>query len=332
MKPLSCLLFILLPLAAPLHASPTLDAIRKAGVLKCGIDQSEAEFSMTDEHGPRVAFDRDLCQAYAAAILGAHARVVIQGYPDNDTALQALQKHEVDLVASVSDDLTHATLANVSLTRPVLYDAQGLLVLRAAAITQLKDLDRKKICFLDQSEAELNLQSWFTRHHLTLNPFPFQEEGEMEAAFVTGNCAALSGDLTRLANTRAAFASRAAEYTLLPETIAADPLATAWRSDDPQFGNVLQWVFNLLLAADSIDGLQPHGLTAPDNDPILVRLNGSTRELGRPLGLSDDWPAQVLAAVGNYAAILARDLGDASPLHLPRGLLSPDTLQALPVK
>ena len=44
-------------------------------------------------------------------------------------------KHEVDLVASVSDDLTHATLANVSLTRPVLYDAQGLLVLRAAAIT-----------------------------------------------------------------------------------------------------------------------------------------------------------------------------------------------------
>jgi general L-amino acid transport system substrate-binding protein len=311
--------------AAVLHAAstPGLASIRQAGVLACGIDQSEAEYNLSEQHGPRVAFDQDLCRAVAVAILGPRAQVAVKGYPDSDTALEALQHKEVDLIASVSADFTHSTIAGVSLTRPVLFDAQGFLVLHSARIEHIADLDRKKICFLDQTESELNLHAWFARHQLSFKPFPFQEEGEMEAAFVTGNCAALSGDLTRLANARAAFASRAREYDLLPETIALDPLAMAYRSSDPAFGNILAQVFNVLVAAEELGVSSKNaGQLLASPAPEIQRLLGRTRELARPLALEDGWTAKVLSEVGNYGEIFGRGLGEGCPLKMPRGLNS----------
>ena len=38
------------------------------------------------------------------------------------------------------------------------------------------------------------------------------------------------------------------------------------------------------------------------------------------LGLDNAWAAHVIAAVGNYGEIYDRDLGDQSPLKLPRAL------------
>ncbi len=315
-------------------ASPTAAAIQRAGVLTCGIDQSEAEYSRTEEHGSRVAFDRDLCTAIAAAILGVHPHIRIKGYPDSDTALQALEKNEVDMVATVSDDFSHSTQPGVHLARPVLFDGEGFLVLRSSGITHAADLARRKICFLDGSETELNLRSWLSQRGIPWTPFPFQEEGEMEAAFVTGNCAALAGDQTRLANARAAFGPRTKDYDFLPEIIAPDPLASACRSDDPAFVKIVTWTEDVLLEAEAMhvsrssveasiahDARTARSLDAaePDGDPLLLRLLGSTQELGKPLDLDAAWPAHVLEEVGNYAEIYDRDLGDGSLLHIPRG-------------
>ncbi len=58
----------------------------------------------------------------------------------------------------------------------------------------------------------------------------------MEAAFLNGNCDALAGDLTRLANTRASFGNRANEYLIVPELISTDPLAAAYLSIDRDLG------------------------------------------------------------------------------------------------
>jgi general L-amino acid transport system substrate-binding protein len=304
-------------------ASPTVDAIRKSGTLTCGISQSEAEYSIADEHGPRVAFDEALCRAVAVAILGPHARTLIKGFPDNDTALAALRAHEVDLIPTVSDDFTHATAPGITLSRPVLIDAQGFLVLRASGITQPADLAHKKICFLTGSEAETNLHTWFDRHNLTFLPFPFQEQGEMEAAFVTNNCAALSGDLTRLANTRVAFASRAKEYEILPETVALDPLAMASRAGDPTFTNILNATLTILLTAEQLGVTQSQiPALASTKNPAIQRLLGQSHELANALGLDQLWPTNVLSATGNFAELYTRTLGEKSPLNLPRGLNS----------
>jgi general L-amino acid transport system substrate-binding protein len=334
----ACVLCCLLVSPAALHAaSPTVAAIRKAGELTCGIDQSEAEYSTTEQHGPRVAFDRDVCKAVAVAILGPLARVAVKGYPDSDTALQALLKGEVDLVPTVSDDFSHNTLPGVGLTRPVLLDGVGLLVLRASNISSAAGLANKKICFLDQTESELDLHSWFGQRSLHFLPFPFQEQGEMEAAFVTANCAALAGDRTRLANARANFGARSKDYVFLPEVLSADPLASAYRRDDAGFGNIVTWTEDVLLDAEALHVTSANATAMlSSSDVLLRRLLGATHELGRPLGLDDAWPLQVIQAVGNYGEVFERDLGAASPLRLPRGQnnlwSAGGLLQPLPLK
>ena len=306
-----------------LPSTNTLTTIQHRGTLLCGLNQSEAEYNLADQHGPRVAFDTDLCRAVAAAILGPQAHYAIKGYPDNDTALDALRAGEVDLVPTVSDDLTHATHPGIQLTQPVLYDAIGILIPTAAHITTLAQLSGQRICYLAETEIDAQLHAYFDTHHLTLVPFPFQEQGEMEAAFATHNCTALAGDLTRLATVRISLGNRAPDYALLPETIAPDTLAMASRSgtpDDLRFHNVLVWTLNLLVAAEEHNITHANLPTASKSqDPTLRRLLGLTRELGHPLGLNDAWPVHVLEATGNYGELYDRDLGANSPLKLPRG-------------
>jgi general L-amino acid transport system substrate-binding protein len=319
--------------SAPLVTSPTVAAIRKAGVLTCGVDQSEAEYSTTDEHGSRVAFDRDLCDAVAAAILGKLHRVVLKGYPDEDTAIQALRSGEVDMVATVSDDFTHSNLPGIELTRPVLNDWKGFMVLRHAGITRATQLSGKKVCVLAETEAEVILRAWFAKQKLIFVPFPFSEEGEMEAAFVTGNCTALFGDATRLANTRAAFGSHARDYFLLPEIIAPDPLAEATRRDDETFVHIVQWTVEVLLLARE-EGITAQSITKAHSgqSPAVDYLLDAAHSLGRPLGLEDGWLARVIAAVGNYEEIYHRDVGAGSPLNLPAPPKHDPALQTLSFK
>ena len=329
---------LLLAATFDLHAaSPTVDSIRENGVLSCGIDQSEAEFSTTDEHGSRVDFDRDICNAVAAAILGKPYRVIIKGYPDEDTALKSLRAHEVDMVASVSDDFTHSTSAGVRLSHPVLFDWETFMVPRSSLLKRGSQLAGKKICFLSETEAEVNLRSWFKRRRLNFVPFPFQEEGEMEAALVTGNCSALFGDATRLANTRVAMNRAAQDYVILPNRVALDPLAAGYRNDDQEFGNVIDWTIEILLLAEERGVMKQNpGNPHTSCDPATMRLLDRTHTLGRPVNLDDHWTERVIEAVGNYGEIFQRDVGQDSPLKLPRGQnalgIHRGLMQGLPLK
>jgi general L-amino acid transport system substrate-binding protein len=318
MRRVLVLLCLLLPVLA--QASSTVDKIRKANALVCGIDQNEAEYSTTDDHGARVAFDQDICKEVAAAVMGPGARIVIKGYPDDQTAMDALSSGEVDLIASLSADFTHATDQSLNLTRPILYDGVTVMVPISSGVTKTSQLSGKKICFIAETEIEVNLRAWFEVHHLVFVPFPFQEEGEMEAAYITNNCTGIAGDITRLAVTRAAFGTQARDHILLAGTISKDPLAIASRSSDPQWSKLLDWVVNALIQAEE-SGITAASINSihTSREPVVERLLGNTRELGRPVGLDDRWAFNAIAAAGNYGEIFSRDLGADSPLKLTRG-------------
>jgi general L-amino acid transport system substrate-binding protein len=306
--------------AAQINAS-TLTHIRQTKTLRCGINQETPEYSTSDDHGARQAFDADICRAVAIAILGPKARVVLMPFPDDVTSMAALSSGKVDLLPTLTLDLKHTSNTAFTFSPALLYDGVGFLVPTAANLAHARDLNNRKICFLAETEVEVALRIWFAKQNLKFLPFPFQEEGEMEAAYVTGNCSALAGDLTRLANTRVAFGPLASRYVLLPEQVSQDPLAAASRSDDPHFANIVRWVIEILLNAESVD-LTQHNATSghSSSDPTVQILAGQTREIGTILGLENDWAVHVLATVGNYGEIYDRDLGDQSPLKLPRAL------------
>jgi general L-amino acid transport system substrate-binding protein len=303
-------------------ASPTLNRVRTAGVLRCGIDQEQAEYSTSDDHGNREAFDADLCRAVAAAVLGDPAQVRVTHYPDDRTAMRGLSGGEVEMVATLTDDFTHSVGTHLEFTRPVLWDGVGFLVPAGSPVERARQLSGKKICFLAETAVEESVRAWFAREHLDFVPFPFQEEGEMEAAFATGNCGALAGDGTRLAGTRATLARHGRRARLLPERISKDPLATAVRDDDLQWAAIVNWVMEALVQAEE-SGVTRANVRAmrarASGDPVLRFLLGASREIGPVLGLDDDWVVNVIRATGNYGEIYERDMGRASALGLPRG-------------
>jgi general L-amino acid transport system substrate-binding protein len=236
--------------------------------------------------------------------------------------MQGLSGGDVEMVGTLTDDFTHGVGMHIALTRPVLRDGVGFLLLEPSPVTRARQLSGKKICFLAETKVEESVRAWFAHAHLDFVPFPFQEEGEMEAAFATGNCGALAGDGTRLAETRMALARHGHRAQLLPERISKDTLAAAVRDDDPQWAALVNWVMETLVQAEE-SGVTRANVNAmrsrADSDPVLRFLLGASHQIGPALGLDNDWVVRVIEATGNYGEIYERDLGDGSPMKLPRG-------------
>ena len=338
---LSAGVLVLCGAAHAADGASTLSRVRGAGVVRCGIDVELAEYSTADDHGNRAAFDADLCRAVAVAVLGANAKIASVNFPDDAAAMAALAAGEVDLIPTLTDDFSHAVGTHIAFTRPVLWDGVGFLVPAASVVTRARQLSGRKICFLAETTVEESVRAWFASERLSFVPFPFQEEGEMQAAFATGNCGALAGDRTRLAQTRAAMAAHNKPTRLLPETISKDPLAAAVREGDAQWAALVSWVMEALVEAEErgVTQANAHALSAgaaKDTDPLQRFLLGGSHQIGSGLGLDDGWVARVVEAVGNYGDIYERDLGSGSAMKLPRGenLLGRDggRMVALPAK
>lgn len=298
----------------------TLTRVRERGYLLCGIDRAEAEYSSTDEHGSRVAFDGDLCKAVAVAALGPQARFLVTLYADDGTSRQALLDGKADIIASLSKELSPAAgqtvASSIGFTEPILHDPIRLMVPRSSGVHHAPELSGKLVCLLSETNVQDQVQRWFDARHLDLLPFPFQEEGEMEAAFVTGHCTALAGDLTRLAETRTDTGSRAQDYVLLPDALADDPLAIAYRAGDPAWKNLVDGTRNLLFAADRIQGVT---LTRPSKqDPPTQQLLQLLANSDECHGLTREQIAAILGSVGPYSQIYARDLASTTASELPR--------------
>ena len=323
-KILPCLLLLLASVAfaqKSAQSGSTLTKIRAANALSCGVDFEEAEYTNADAHGNHSAFDLDLCKAFAVAVLGPHATAKIIPYRDEADALAGLKAGAIDVLATASLNFNNTANHQFGFSHPALYDYQGFLVNKASNIHSTADLANKKVCFLLGGELESQIHAYMDRQKFKWLPFPFSEEGEMEAALITHNCDAVSADVTQLAYERIAFRNMAASYEILPDVVAKDPLAPAYRLDDPQWANIVSWVVNALIQAEE-SGVTHTNLAEmkQSTDPEIMRLLGTQRGWGQYLGLDDAWAAQVIEAVGNYGELYDRTLGPSTIMHLTRGV------------
>jgi len=318
-------------------AGPTLDKIKAGGPLACGVNTELPEYSTQDAHGNHAAFDQDICKAVAVAVLGANAKFTIVPFQDEQDALKALKSGQIALLATGSANFINSIDTGLGFARPIFYDYQGFLVNKTKGIASAKDLAGKKVCFLGGTELEIQLQGYMQRRKINWLPFSFQEEGEMEAAFVTGNCAAISADVSQLATERLAYKDGGRIFGILPDVIGKDPLAPAYRLDDPQWAAIVNWTVEALIQAEE-SGVTQANLAEmkKSEDPVIRRLLGVQRGYGQFLGLDDAWAARVIETVGNYGEMFDRDLGAASPMKLPRGPNNLSTqgglMYALPIR
>ena len=300
-------------------AGPVLDKVRAAHTVSCGVIKEEEDYSRASDHGNRAAFDLDLCKAVAVAALGPGAHFTLNVFPDEPMAVKALQAGKVDLLASASPTVAN-TAAGVGFGPVTFHDGLSIMFPNNPAIHIAADLAGKKICFVITSATETALKTYAARQHISYIWYPFSEVGEMEAAFFTGNCAGLAGDVSQLANTRAIDRARVGEFTILPQVLHADPLAPAYRALDPQWGAVVRWTVDTLVAAEQLGVTQGNvAAMQASSDEEIGQLLGQRFGTGALLGLQDHWGADVLRAVGNYGEVFDRDLGAGSPLRVDRG-------------
>jgi len=303
-----------------LQAGPVLDKVRAAKTFFCGLNRDLIEYSTADGHGNRAQFDADLCTAVAVAVLGPKAKVSLTAYPDEPKSLEALRKGEVDLVPTATPDFGNTVMSGLNFGYPILFDAQSFIVLKSLHIKSANELSGRRICYLDSTGVADNLHDFAARGTFDFKPFPFTEQGEMEAAFITNNCQAMASDITQLANMRLAFRRLADNYEIIPDNIAPDPLAPVYAANDRDWSAIIQWTMQALIMAEA------EGITRANVDSKLKseeyrvqRLLGVTTGYGNKLKLADDWALNVIRAVGNYGEIYDRDLGMNSPLKIPRG-------------
>ncbi len=309
--------------AAPLaHAGKDLDAIKSRGALICGVSTGLAGFSAADSQGKWTGLDVDYCRALAAAILsdGNKVRFSPLTAPQRFTALQS---GEVDILSrNTTWTLTRDASLGMFFAGVTFYDGQGFMVPKALNVKSAKQMKGATVCVQSGTTTELNLTDYSRANNLDLKPVVFADLAATNAAFFAGRCQVYTTDASGLASIRSKEAKNPADYVILPELISKEPLGPAVRRGDDDYFAIARWVLNALIDAEEQGVTQANvdEMKKDSKNPNVMRLLGSgTEDTGKLLGLDKEWAYRAIKATGNYGEIFERNVGEKTPINLPRG-------------
>ena len=297
--------------------SATLDAVRARGTLICGVDGNTAGFSLPDSQGVYRGLDVDGCRAVAAAVLGDATKVKYVPLTTTNR-FTALQSAEIDvLIRETTWTLGREASLGAEFAGINFYDGTGFVVKTASGVKSAKDLDGASVCVQSGTSTELAVSDFFRQAKLKFTPILIDDYPQLQAAFVAGRCDVLSNDSSALATFRATQ-GKPDDYTLLPEIISKEPLGPMVRKGDDKWFDVIRWVYYAQLIAEE------HGLTsaniddaATSQEPEVRRFLGLEGDLGKAMGLDNQWAYNAIKQVGNAGEIWEHNM---TPLGLPRGI------------
>jgi len=168
----------------------------------------------------------------------------------------------------------------------------------------------------------LNLADFFRANDMEYEPVPIETNAEGQQQYLAGACDTYTTDSSGLAATRATF-ENPTEHVILPEIISKEPLGPLVRHGDPDWGDIVRWTLNALIAAEEYGitsaNIQDMAANGTDN-PEVNRILGTEGNLGEMLGLEADWAVKAIMAGGNYAELFEKHIGENTPVGLARGL------------
>ncbi|QDQ87027.1 amino acid ABC transporter substrate-binding protein [Alcaligenaceae bacterium SJ-26] len=307
------------PLAAA--QASTLDTVKARGVVQCGTTTGFAGFSAPDDKGEWRGLDIDLCKALAAAVFGDATR--FKAVPLNaQQRFTALQSGEVDvLTRNTTVTQQRDTALGIIGAGINFYDGQGFLVPRSLDVDSALDLNGATICLQTGTSNENTLADWARGHNIQYTPVVFDQFNEVVNAFAAGRCDVFSTDASGLASIRISRLSNPDDYLVLPEIISKEPLGPFVRQGDDAWLNIVKWTFYAMLEAEEYGISQANvDEQLKSENPNVQRILGVTPGAGKNLGLDEKWAYNIVKQVGNYGESYARNVGENSPLQIPRGL------------
>ena len=310
-----------LALIAGAANATTLDDVKAKGFVQCGANAAGLiGFASTDDKGEWTGLDVDYCRAVAAAIFGDGTKVKFSPLNAKER-FTALQSGEVDMLArNTTWTMSRDTSLGLTFAGTNYYDGQGFMVKKSLGVSSALELSGASICVQTGTTTELNLADYFKVSQMELNPVVFEKQEEADAAYDAGRCDAYTTDASGLYSIRLKLASPD-DHMVLPEVISKEPLGPVVRQGDDGWFNVVKWVHFALLNAEELGVTQANvdEMKTSDNQDVR-RLLGVDGTFGEGIGLSNDWAANAIKAVGNYGEIFEHNVGPDSPLKIDRGL------------
>jgi general L-amino acid transport system substrate-binding protein len=193
-------------------------------------------------------------------------------------------------------------------------------VKKSLGVTSALQLGGATVCVQTGTTTELNMADYFKVNNMKYNPVVLEKLDEVNAAYDSGRCDAVTTDASGLYSTRLIM-SKPDDNIVLPEIISKEPLGPVVRQGDVQWFNIVKWVGFALLDAEELGVTQANAdqMKSSQNQEVR-RLLGADGTFGEGIGLKNDWALNVIKAVGNYGEIFERNIGSGSKLKIARGL------------
>lgn len=303
--------------AAGAASAGTLDEVRQRDAVLCGVSTGLPGFSVPDSQNNWTGMDVDFCRAVAAAVLGDASKVKFTPLSAKER-FTALQSGDIDILSrnttwtASREQAMGAVFAGV-----MFYDGQGFMVKKSANIKRASQLNGATVCVQPGTTTELNLTDYFRSKKMTFKPVVIQDLSQVEQAFFGGRCDVYTTDISGLAATRRK-ADKPDDYVILPDAISKEPLGPMIRRGDWDYFNLVRWTLFGLIEAEEYGVTQANvdKLKAESKEPPIQRLLGTSGDIGKGMGLDNDWMFRVIKAVGNYGEMFTRNV---TPLGLERG-------------
>lgn len=302
-------------------ASPTLQAVKARGYLKCGVHPGLPGFAFQDVKGVWRGFDVDICRAVAAAVLGDAAKVRFVSVSNRDR-FSPIKAEQID-VLSRNTSWTLARDAGLGLDFAAItyFDGQGFLAPRTLNLASADELNGARICVQTGTASDTNLADYFRARGISYTPVLLASEEEARNAYQSEKCDAFSADVSALAATRSVL-NNPNGHVILPTVISKEPLGPVVRQNDPAWTDIVRWTVNALILAEElgVNSKTVEQSLETASDPRTRRLLGLEDDFGALLGLRKDWAYQAIRQVGAYDEIFRGNIGSDSALKLERGL------------
>lgn len=323
-------LLLLLPLAACTESTPTgqngngqpkgrLATVLSRGKVICGVSGELPGFSFVGQDGKYSGLDVDVCRAIAAALFDNPDAVEYRNLNAKER-FTALQTGEVDVLSrNTTWTLSRDTSVGLDFAPIVFLDGQGIMVKQASNIKTLADLKDKSICIQTGTTTEQNLTDQMQKRGIPYKPVVFEDVNTTFATYAEGRCDGVTADRSQLISRRTTL-PKPEENIILPEVLSKEPLAPAIASGDSAWADAVRWtIFSLFEAEELGITSQNIGQFSTSKDPTVRRFLGTEGELGKGMGVANDFAARIVKHVGNYGEIYDRNLGPQTKLNLPRG-------------
>ncbi len=301
----------------------TLEQVREKGAVTCGVSAADVRgLSVSDGAGNWSGLYIDFCRAVAAAVFADPAKVSFLTVSEEDR-FKALRTGEIDILAPLAWTLGTETGQDLHFAGTLYYEGQGLMAPRRLGVTTALELSGADICVEGGSAAEMHVTDYFRRQNMPVTPVTFANVADALQAYGAGRCDVFAGDLRNMAAHRVQLASPD-EHMILSDVIGIEPLGPAVRGGDPRWARVVRWTLFAVIGAEQI-GLTSDNIddAAASSSPLVRHFAGLEGDHGQRLGLDRRWAYNVIAMVGNYAELFARNLGEDSTVDRERHLNRP---------